>query len=222
MRRLLALTVIALSGLGLTAAVDPAAAAAHRYPATQKSVIRPVDAHGFARAGYSVTAEPTGSVDCSFPNPSPGAVDPNIEACFPSAEYAIACWKAAAAHKVLCMRNPRVRKLVRIPRQGAFASTALAPARDRAPLSMVLANGAYCGIRDGGAGPSRTGHPRWTATYYCSDGKALWLRPGARHLGVFEAFPSWTVIEAAETGPITARHVLRAFFVGTYAAPAAP
>jgi hypothetical protein len=39
---------------------------------------------------------------------------------------------------------------------------------------------------------------------------------------VFEAFPSWTVIEAGASGPITARHVLRAFFVGTHAVAAGP
>ena len=217
MRRLLALVAIAMSALGLAIAVNPAgAAAAHRVPATVKIVVRPVNAAGFARPGFTVTGEPTGSVDCSFAVPSPGAVSPNIESCFPSAEYAVACWKAAAPHKALCMRNPRVHKLVRIPRQGAFAPTAVAPAHDRAPLGMELVNGNFCAIRDGGAGPTRAGHPQWVATYYCDNGKAIWMRPGARHFGVFEAFPSWTVIVAGPTGPITAHHVAKAWFVGTF------
>jgi hypothetical protein len=218
MRRLLALIAIALSGLGLAVAAGPAGAAAHRYPDTIKTIVRPVNAAGFAMPNYTVTGEPTGSVDCSFANPSPGAVSPNIEFCFPSAEYAVACWKAHALHRVLCLRNPRQHKLVRIPRQGAFAPTALAPARQRAPLGLMLVTGTYCSLRDGGAGPMRQGHPQWAATYYCNDGKALWLRPGAPHLGVFMRFPSWTVIEAGESGPIVARHVLRAWFAGTVTA----
>lgn len=217
MRRLLALIAIAASTIGLAVALAPSGAgAAHRFPPTAKSVIRPVNAAGFARAGYTVTAEPTGSVDCSFANPSPGAVSPNIEECSPSVEYAVACWKAAAAHKVLCMRNPRVRKLVRIPRVGAFAPTPLAAEADRAPLGMVLGNGTYCSLRDGGAVPPRAGHPHWIATYFCEDGKIIWQRPGAHHLGVNEQLATWYVIEAGVTGPITARRVLRAWFVGTH------
>jgi len=217
MRRpvVLAATLLLAAGVGVPA--EPAGASAHRYPATQKSIIRPVNAAGFARAGYRVMPEPSGGVDCSFPDPSPGAVSPNIEFCSPSAAYAVACWKAAAAHKVLCMRDPRVRQLARIQRLGPFAPTGLAPASDRAPLSMVLGNGAYCTIRDGGAGPERAGHPRWVATYYCDNGGIVWMRPGARHQGVFEGAPSWTVIVAGTSGPIFARHALRAWFVGTFA-----
>jgi hypothetical protein len=216
MRRLLALTAIALSALGLAVAAGPAGAAARRAPATIVTIVRPVNAAGFARPNFTVTAEPTGSVDCSFASPSPGAVSPNIEFCFPSAEYAVACWKAAVPHRVLCLRNPRRAQLVRIPRNGAFAPTPLAPERERAPLGLMLLTGTYCSLRDGGTGPIRQDHPQWTATYYCTDGKALWLRPGAAHLGIFERFASWTVIEAGQSGPIRARHVLRAWFAGTF------
>lgn len=217
MRRLLALTVIALSALGLAVAINPAGArAAQRVSPTQRIVVRPVTTAGVARTGFVVTPEPTGSVDCTLALPSPGAVSRNIESCFPSFEYAIACWKAAAPHKVLCMRNPRLPKLVRIPRTGAFAGTPVAPARDRAPLSMVLGDGAYCTLRDGGTRSHRAGHPRWVVTYDCDNGKEIWRRPGAPHFGVNELHPSWTVIEAGPSGPINTRHVVRAWFVGTF------
>lgn len=217
MRRLLSFIAVALSAAGLAVALGPAGAgAAHRFPPTAKTVIRPVNNAGFAVGGYTVTGEPTGSVDCSFPDPSPGAVSPNIEECSPSAEYAVACWRAAAPHKVLCMRNPRVRKLVRIPRLGAFAPTPLAEPADRAPLGMVLGNGTYCSIRDGGAVGPRAGHPQWIATYFCTDGKIIWQRPGDRHLGVNERFATWYVVEAGVSGPINSRRVLRAWFVGTH------
>jgi len=163
----------------------------------------------------SLLDPPTGGVDCSFPDAAPSAVSPNIEQCSPSAAYAAACWKAAAPHKVLCMRNPRVRQLVRIPRLGAFAPTGLVPESERAPLSMVLANGDYCSFRIGGAAPMRANHPHWIATYYCNSGKIVWMRPGAHHYGVNEMFDSWIVIVAGATGPIFARYLTRAWFVGT-------
>ena len=217
MRRLVALAAVSAAALGIAVTVDSTSAGAARgNPPTQITVVRPVNAAGFPSPGFTVQGEPTGSVDCSFPDPAPSAVSPNIEQCFPSAEYAAACWKAAAPHKVLCLRNPRARKLVRIPRQGAFAPTALVPERDRAPLGMVLANGDFCSFRIGGAVGQRAGHPRWVATYFCSNGKLVWMRPGAHHFGVNERFDSWIVIEAGTTGPIIARHLLRAWFVGTH------
>jgi hypothetical protein len=218
MRRFAALAALSMTVLGVAVAADPAGAARRDFPATLKTIVRPVNAAGFARPGYTVTSEPTNSADCSFPDPAPSAVSPNIEDCSPTAAGAFACWKAAAPHKVLCLRDPRVRKLARIPRLGAFAPTGLAPADQRAPLAMVLGNGDYCSWRSGGTGPQRMDHPQWTVSYYCNSGKAIWVRPGAKHYGVFERFPSWTVIVAAETGPISARHVLRAWFVGTFTA----
>lgn len=217
MRRLLALIAIALSTIGLAVALAPSGAgAAHRFPATIKTIIRPVNAAGYARPNYTVHAEPTNHVNCSLPDPAPSAVSPNIEACSPTVASAFACWKAAAAHKILCVRNPRVRALYRISRDGPFAPTALAPKDERAPLSMVLANGDYCSFDTNGTGAIRDGHPLWRETYNCNGDKFLWMRPGAHHYGVFERFPDWTVIEAGASGPIVARHVLRAWFVGTY------
>lgn len=217
MRRLVVLAAVSVATLAVAVGVDSTSAGAVRgNPATSITVVRPVNTAGHPRAGFAVQAEPTGGVNCNFPDPAPSAVSPNIEQCFPSAEYAAACWKAAAAHKVLCMRNPRVRKLVRIPRHGPFAPTPLAPARDRAPLAMVLANGDVCTFRLGGAVGPRAGHPRWTATYFCHSGKMVWMRPGAHHYGINERFDSWIAIVADTTGPIFARHLLRAWFVGTY------
>ena len=218
MRRLIALATVSLSALGLGVSATAASAQRHDLPPTQVTIVRPVNAAGFARPGYTVRSEPTNLANCSFADPAPSAVSPNIENCFPTAASAYACWKAAALHKILCLRDPRVRKLARIPRQGPFAATGLVPADQRAPLSVVLGNGDYCAWRNGGAGPQRLDHPQWAASYYCNSGKVIWARPGAHHYGVFERFPSWTVIVAGETGPIAARHVLRAWFVGTFTA----
>jgi hypothetical protein len=217
MRRVLSLAAVAVAALGVAAVVDSTSAGAVRrgHPPTQITVVRPVNAAGFPQGDYTVHAEPTGLVDCSFPNPSPAAVSRNIEFCSPNAEYAVACWKAAVVHKVLCLRNPRAHKLVRIPRDGPFAPTGLAPADERAPLSMALASGDYCVFRAGGTAPTRAGHPQWIATYYCNSGKIVWMRPGARHYGVNETSDSWVVTVAGPTGPIFVHHLSRAWFVGT-------
>jgi hypothetical protein len=179
-------------------------------------VVRPVTSTGHVRAGFTVSGEPSGQVDCSVADPSPGAVNRNIEFCSPSAEYAIACWKAAAPHKVLCMRNPRGKRVYRIARLGAFAPTALAPHRQRAPLAMNLGDGDHCSIRDGGTGAIRQGHPQWVNTYYCVHDGVVWQKPGAAHLGVNESSASWTVVTGGATGPLVTRHVAKAWFVGTY------
>src|SRR3954447_3532968 len=117
--RALRVLVVAALALGGVAAVQGATASAQK--ATVKVVVRPVTSTGHARAGFTVTAERSGRVECNVADPSPGAVSRNIEWCSPSVEYAIACWKAATAQpRVLCMRDPRRAKLVRIPRSGRF------------------------------------------------------------------------------------------------------
>ena len=215
MRVLSAVGAVALLIAGV-ASFDGAAAAS---PApTVKIVVRPVTSTGHVRAGFTVSGEPSGKVDCSFANPSPGAVSRNIEFCSPSFEYAVACWKAAAPHRVLCMRDPRRQHVVRIPRVGKFTSTALAPLVQRAPLAMKLGNGAVCSIRDGGAWSRLMSHPRWHGTYSCSNGTAVWAWPDAKHLGVNESHPSWTVHTAPISGhgTLVVRHVVKAWFVGTF------
>jgi hypothetical protein len=121
-------------------------------------------------------------------------------------------------HRVLCMRNPRRMHLVRIPRSGPFASTGLAPASERAPLGMTLGNGAYCSIRDGGAWSILKSHPTWFGTYSCDNGGAVWAAPTANHQGINESSASWTVrtAPASGVGTVVLRHVVKAWFVGTF------
>jgi hypothetical protein len=209
----LAAAVLVLAGSsGLKAAAATTVAAP-----TVKVVVRPVTSTGHVRAGFTVTGEPSGSVDCSFRDPSPGAVSPNIEFCAPSAEYAVACWKAAAPHRVLCMRDPRTKHVVRIPRSGAFAATGVAAARLRAPLGMRLRDGDYCSIRDGGAWGQLPGHPNLFGTYACRHDGAVWATANAAHQGVNESQPSWTVHTAHfGSSHLATRHVAKAWFVGTF------
>lgn len=210
--RLLCLAALA----PLVALAAPSLAHAAAAPATHKVVVRPVTSTGHAAAGFHVKAQPNGSVDCSSRSPSPGAVSHNIEACSPSAEYAIACWKAATAHQVLCVRNPASKTVYRIPRTGNFEPTGLLAKKQRAPLLLVLTNGDKCAIRDGGAGGTITGHPKLVATYYCSSGVAVWAPFNAKHFGINESASSWT-IRTAQAGnhALTLHHVKKAYFVGT-------
>lgn len=184
---------------------------------TASVVVRPVTPAGRPATGYHVKAERQGSVDCSFAEPSPGAVDANIEECSPSAAYAVACWKTAGAHHALCLRSPRSHTLARVRLSGSFAKTAPAKHRSRAPLMIILADGTTCTIRDGGAWGTLKSHPHWNGSYSCSKHGVVWAAPHASHYGINESSPSWTV----HTGPgggkgsLTVRAVKRAYFVGT-------
>lgn len=217
MRTRLFAAVVAVASLGLV--VPDFANAA---PATVRVVVRPVTAGGVAAPGFHVTtkdATNAGPVDCSKPDPSPAAVSRNIESCIPSAEYAVACWKAATPHRVLCSRDPSSDLVYSLRRSGKFAESGLQPKRLRAPLLLVLSDGTKCSIRDGGAWSQLKAHPDWYGTYYCDRHGAVWSRPNAPHDGVNESRPAWSVhtSPASGDGAVTVRTVAKAYFVGTHA-----
>jgi hypothetical protein len=210
-----------LSLAGAVVACSSASAADHRSAAaaTRVVIVRPVDAAGHALPGFTVTDRAgTGWIDCRSAYPSLAAVSPNIEWCTPTALSPVACWKAASAHKALCMIDPRSHELVRYSRHGAFAPTALAPAVHRAPLTIRLGDGDYCRIRAGGAWGTPPGHPRLIGYYSCGRDGAVWARITARHNGINESQPIWTVRTAQfDSSQVTTRRVVRAWFVGTAA-----
>jgi hypothetical protein len=183
---------------------------------TRSVVIRPVTHSGRPAGGFRVSAENKNPIDCSSAAPSPGSVDRNIDWCAPEGAYAIACWNAATAHHALCMTDPRAHRLYRLPLTRSFANTAAVKARSRAPLLIVLADGAQCSIIDGGAWGALKSHPNWAPYYSCSKHGIGWAPIRARHDGINEARPSWTIRTAAtRKGRPTTRHVERAYFVGT-------
>lgn len=196
----------AIAGPGPTATPAP----------TKLIVVRPVTSSGHPVPGFTVSAEPGGSVDCSFAEPSPAAVSPNIDVCSPSAEYAVACWKSFKVHRVYCLRDPQSHEVVQIPRRGAFAKTPVAKPAHRAPLAMILGDGDKCDLRSGGTGPILNGHPHLVATYYCASGGAVWALTSGAHLGVNESSNTW-VVRTSPGGahPLRAHRVAKAYFVGT-------
>lgn len=207
----------AIVGLVLAGtAVASTASNAATLPATHRIVVRPVTAAGHPAPGYSVSAEPGDVVDCSFAQASPSAVDRNILWCSPDAAYALACWPSATPRHVLCLRDARTRHLAKLPTSGRIAHST--PYRVRAPLDLVLGNGVFCSLRDGGAGASLQGHPKWAVYYYCTRGLAVWAPMNATNWGVNRSHPTWTVLvtKANGTGRLIRRVVARAWVVGTH------
>jgi hypothetical protein len=202
---------------GQGAAAYPAANAIHaKHAATVQVVVHPVTATGHPSSGYTVERG-QGTIQCNFRDPSAGARSKNVETCSPSYEYAVACWKAAAAHHALCLRDPQSKKLTKLKTTGKFARTKIASKKDRAPLSMVLTSGTVCSIRDGGAWSSLKHHPKWYGTYSCTHEGAAWSAHNAAHWGVDESHASWTVHVAPINGhgKLVMRHIKRAYFVAT-------
>jgi hypothetical protein len=186
--------------------------------ATRKVVVRPVDAAGHPAPGYTVETEAaTGPVSCDAP--SPVAVDRDIRMCSPSAAYAIACWRSADPSWVLCLRDPLLHILARLPLAGAFSPVA-APARP-SPQRIVLPEDISCVIRDGGAWEQLPSRPSWAGDYGCNMRESVHGPAGTD--GIDRSRPLWTVREVpdsalgvAGTGrPITERPVTTAYFVGT-------
>lgn len=188
-------------------------------PATEHIVVRPVTDSGAAASGYHVVSEDltSGTVNCSYRQPSAGAVSRNIERCDPSAAYAIACWRSATVNQVLCMRNPSSHRVYSIGRVGRFANTSPVRHRVLAPLLLILADGTRCSIRDGGAWNSLKAHPHWYGAYSCDHHGNVWSPMSAPHSGVNESQATWTVHTSAASGNgrVTIRTVSKAYFVGT-------
>lgn len=212
----------AAAAAALLATVPGAAAPGHSartasYPATVTTVVRPVDAAGRARPGYTVRRDSGFALDCSFKDPSLGAVSSGIQTCSPSAAYAIACWKSATPHRALCLRDPSSHFLYSDRYTGRFAGARQAPRRLRAPLLVVLTDGTRCEIRDGGAWGQLKSHPRWYGTYSCSRHGVVWSAPNAAHMGIDETRASWTLTtgRADGRGRLWTQHVRRAYFAGT-------
>lgn len=209
MRRLLVMGIAAVLAVSVAMPAD----AASLRPTT-RTVVRPVTASGHAVNGWRVVKE-SGGVDCSFPQASPAAVDPDILFCSPDAAYAVACWRSATPHHVLCLRDARTHKLAKLPVLGKIAHTT--PYRIRGPLDLRLRNGLTCTLRAGGAGATLHQHPQWAVYYYCTHNQAIWAPMNAKNWGINRFHPVWTahVGRADGTGKVAVRRVARVWLVGT-------
>jgi hypothetical protein len=217
--RLTHLAALACAALiATTMATTADATPARHAAATQQIVVRPVKGDGHLASGFTRKDEDA-PLDCRFNHGhgsvSTVAVDPNIFYCSPDAAYALACWHATRAHRVLCFRDAFRHEVVR---EKGTAPTHLAkPGHPRNAINLLLANGEKCFARDGGAVGVQKHHPNWFASYFC--GKAadtVWSPP---HLGDTEGtdrtHPRWTVFVGTANGHLHKRAVAKAYFVGT-------
>ncbi len=206
MRLALPIAVLAALATGL---LVPSSASA-TTPHTHRVVVRPVDAHGHPVAGWSVHRERDLTVSCSEGS-SPAAVDDGIAFCGPSAAYTPACWKSGH-HTVLCLRDARHKKLVRLRYTGSFHA-GTAPARPQ-PMDLTLRSGVRCDVRVGGAWASLPTHPHWVGFFSCATGD-VYGRVGGD--GIDRSDPVWTVHlwKNGTAHRVVVRRVRTAYFVGT-------
>ena len=207
---LLAAFVVVVAGVSLPSGPAGASVPTHRH------VARPLTATGHLAPGYHLVVQNGPPLDCTFPEPSPGAVDDKIRFCGPSAAYAVACWRDPNPGFVDCLRDATGHRVDRLPAT-LGAAAVHAPAHP-SPLVIRLANGERCSIRDGGAWDSPKQHPTWVGTYSCNRGNdAVWATPAHPATnGVNMSHASWTVVTGPVTGPWHTSHVADAWFVGNH------
>jgi hypothetical protein len=142
--------------------------------------------------------------------PSQVAVDPNIRVCGDAITNTVAWWKSTG-HTVLCMRNPRVHRLVRIRYRGSFRT--LRPPAHPSPQALNLSSGNRCIIRSGGAWDPVRNHPHWFGTYSCARGNIY----GRGRDSIDRSVQPWRVhlVLNPRKPTIGVRRVAAAFLVGT-------
>lgn len=178
---------------------------------TATIVLRPVTGQGTAAPGYQVESHRSDQIDCTTRTQSPVAVTGNVSECSPTALNPLACWAGPGPGTALCYLTALSHRL--------FEYTGTVPATVRtgpaSPMRLVLADGASCDYRVGGAWAGLDGHPELAATYGCSNGQAVWTRTGAD--SVDRSAPIWRVEVAPESGhgALTTATVSTAYFVGT-------
>ncbi|HZY77479.1 MAG TPA: hypothetical protein VFE40_14270 [Jatrophihabitantaceae bacterium] len=183
-------------------------------PHTKLVVVRPVHENGTPVHGYQVVHETHGSgFTCAFH--SPVSVSSGVAWCGASADATIACWKSQQ-HTVLCLRDPRVRKLVRIRYSGTYS----AGHRVKHPLpeALDLRRVGDCSVRIGGAWGPVAKRPNWVGYYSCSHGASVY-GPQRLNGGIDRSVNPWLVHVVRFNGHtnVLARpdRVAVAYFVGT-------
>lgn len=195
---------------GAIAIVGEPSADAATVTATQRVVVRPVTTTGHVAKGFYVIRE-SRSVRCT--STSPVAVDKDIAFCGSTADYTQACWRSATPHRVLCLSNPRSKRLESIKLVGTFPRVK-APRRPH-PQAMRLVNGKRYAAVAGGAFARLRQHPSWLAYYFGGTHDTQIVYGPAGTGGVNTSRPVWIV--TSYTGPKATgvrQKVATAYFVG--------
>ncbi|WP_137293142.1 hypothetical protein [Nocardioides dongxiaopingii] len=184
-----------------------------RPPATRAVVVRPVTSEGRPAPGWT-TSRLSGSVTCD--GAAPGAVDPRIAGCYPTAYGLQACWRSTG-HTVLCVRDARGRQLFRVRHEGRFPRGLQAPT-EPTPVTLALDGGRRCLSRVGGAWGAPPQHPDWIGYYSCTQGASVYGPPDLAD-GIDRTGDAWRVrLLLEEQGTLVRRHVRTVWYVGTAAA----
>jgi hypothetical protein len=213
MRIVLKAAVAATLAAGTLAAGSAYAAhgsAPDKSAKTHVVVVRPVDSAGQPEPGWAVHRMKGVQADCDS-SAAPSAVDDGIYECFPSAAYLPACWPSRH-HTVLCLRDARTKKLVRVRYHGALG-TATAPATP-SPIDMMLGK-QDCSLRVGGAWGTIPTHPKWVGFYSCTHGSVYGPPRGD---GVVRTTEPWHVRlwKSGTKHTVVRRSVTVAYVVGTH------
>lgn len=209
------LTAVLAGAIAFVLAPSPARSASAPEPRsfdhTHRVVVRPVDASGHAVDGWTVKRERDGTVDSC--DASMSSVSDDVYLCYPTVEYAVACWKSHDK-TLLCLRDPRSRELVRLSYTGRLGHVS-APAT-RVPLALTLRHGQQCQMRFGGAWGTPSTHQDWAGYDSCSHGDVYGPVPGD---GIDRSGDVWRVklwVHGTD-GTIVTRGVRTAYLVGTAA-----
>jgi len=211
MRSATALVTAGLVGAALIGVAPSAVGQGTTDASTHRVVVRPVDAAGHARPGWTVHRAKGLTVDCG--GSAAAAVDDGIHACFPTAAYLPACWPSAH-HTVLCLRDARVHRLVRVRYSGSLGA-AEAPGRP-SPQDLDLTGGQTCSLRVGGAWGTLPTHPNWLGFYSCTHGSVYGPASGD---GIVRTTRPWSVRiwKSGTRHHVVHRSVATAYLVGTHA-----
>ena len=194
------------TGFDLPGGLDPAVV----------EVITPVGADGRVADGWTVSdEEPVTDVDCYAPSGS--TLTDGVYQCGPSAVYLPACWPGEDPDEMLCVRGTEDRELFRAEAMSIDDYGAVA---EPAPLTLVLADGAQCAVRIGGAWGANKHNPDSLPRYACDApegedgaGKMVWIADADTPLFTAEDGVS-TVLYGDYEDELTGMEVTRAVFAG--------
>jgi hypothetical protein len=212
MRRQRTLTILTtvLGVVGSTAALLVGAASARPQPvrahaaaATQVVRLRPVDAHGHLRAGYTITHR-HGRAHCVLGSEAIGAA----YRCFAGDAIFDPCWvQAGADHShVICLGLPWTHDVFRVHVTRGYDNSVPAT-RAHYPWGLRLTRGTRCARVQGATGRVH-GRP---VTYFCPHSKLMLLGEPNR------SKPQWTIRTARPTHdgldqPSGRKAISKAFF----------
>jgi pimeloyl-ACP methyl ester carboxylesterase len=180
----------------VTETIKGALAALAQPPATKVMTVTGVTKAGDPASGFTVDASHNPVEMCSA---SPTSTSESMVSCSPSAAGADVCWIKPDRRNLLCGTDPWAKKLLSATSDVPIGQVAPLPG-DPEPWGLVLADGARCRLRNGGAWDGRADD--YVGAYYCDHGESEFVLIHQQSTGsaVNRSSPAWTV----QVGPMSA------------------